>query len=132
MTSTTTTTTTNNNSNSNNSNNDASQQLPVSTSELHQAVQIRSSTQTQGQIVPKTIMEHFNTTVEQHGNSPALHFKINQVRIVVVVAVVDVVVVFFIRCDVVVVPILTSLTVFLHAVLRIPSINHTPHLCVCV
>ena len=124
----TSTTTTNNNSN------DASQQLPVSTSELHQAVQIRSSTQTQGQIVPKTIMEHFNTTVEQHGNSPALHFKINQVRIVVVVvvAVVDVVVVFFIRCDVVVVPILTSLTVFLHTVLQISSINHTPHLCVSV
>ena len=56
------------------------QQLPLSTSDLTQAVQIRASTQEQGQIVPKTIMEHFNTTIELHGNSPALHYKMNQVR----------------------------------------------------
>jgi hypothetical protein len=54
--------------------------LPVSTSELTEAVQIRSSTQEQGQIAPKTVMEHFNTTVEQHGNSPALHYKMNKVK----------------------------------------------------
>lgn len=56
--------------------------LPVSTSDLTQAVQIRSSTQVQGQIAPTTIMEHFNATVERHGNSPALHYKMNQVRVV--------------------------------------------------
>ena len=131
MTSTTTNNNNNNSNNNSNSNNDASQQLPVSTSELHQAVQIRSSTQSQGQIAPKTIMEHFNTTVEQHGNSPALHFKINQVRIVVV-AVVDVVVVFSFDVMFVVVPIFTSLTLFLHVVSRIPlhQSHPTPHTCV--
>ena len=55
-------------------------ELPVSSSELQQPVQIRSSSQVQGQIAPKTIMEHFNATVELHGNSPALHYKMNKVR----------------------------------------------------
>jgi hypothetical protein len=55
-------------------------ELPVSTCELQQAVQIRSSSQAQGQIPPKTIMEHFNTTVELHGDSPALHYKMKKVR----------------------------------------------------
>lgn len=68
---------TSNNSNNNNTT-DASSLLPVSTSDLTQAVQIRSSTQEQGQIAPKTIMEHFNATVEQHGHSPALHYKMNK------------------------------------------------------
>lgn len=54
--------------------------LPVSTSDLTQEVQIRSSTQTQGQLPPKTIMEHFNASVEQYGNSPALHYKVSKVR----------------------------------------------------
>ena len=63
-----------------NSNQHTDASLPVSTSELTQSVQIRSSTQEQGQLIPKTIMEHFNTTVERHGNSPALHFKANKVR----------------------------------------------------
>lgn len=53
--------------------------LPVSTSDLTQEVQIRSSTQTQGQLPPKTIMQHFNASVEQFGNSPALHYKPSKV-----------------------------------------------------
>jgi hypothetical protein len=52
---------------------------PLSTWELQQPVQIRTSSQSVGQLPPTTIMEHFQQTVQQHGNAPALHYKLNKV-----------------------------------------------------
>jgi long-subunit acyl-CoA synthetase (AMP-forming) len=53
-----------------------STELPFSTAELNEEVKVRLGSQGVSAYEPKTVMQHFDATVLQNGDKPALHQKI--------------------------------------------------------